>query len=167
MGHILGLIVLWIVLLAAIFVIPFGVAGTFIITLAAFVYGLLTDFKTITWGLVLGLLAVSILVEIFEFLIGGLAARKAGSSKWGFWGAVVGGFLGAVWMTPILPFIGSLFGALVGAYLGAMLFEFVAFGDPLRAARAGWGAFIGSASGKLVKIIVAIGMNIVIATRLF
>ncbi len=167
MGHFLGLVLLWVVLLAAVFVIPFGVAGTFIITLAAFVYGLLTGFHQITLGFVLALFLVSVAVEAVEFMLGGLAAKKAGSSRWGFWGAVIGGFLGAVWMTPVLPFFGSLLGALVGAYAGAATLEFFAFGDPARALRAGWGAFVGAASGKLLKIAVAIGMDVVIAVRLF
>ena len=167
MTHILGLLLLWIVLLAAVFVIPFGVAGTFIITLAAFVYGLFTGFQQITLGFVGVLLLVSLAVEATEFLLGGWAAKKAGSSRWGFWGAVIGGFLGALWMTPVLPFFGTLVGALVGAYVGAATLELLAFGDPVRALRAGWGAFLGAAGAKLLKIVVAIGMDVAIAVRLF
>ena len=108
-------------------------------------------------------LRISVAVEVVEFVVGGWAARRAGSSRWGFWGAIVGGFLGALWMTPVLPLIGSLAGALVGAFVGAAVFEYIGQSDVRRALRAGWGAFLGAASGKILKLLVAIGMDVYVA----
>jgi len=162
-GHVLGLIALWLVLIGAVFLIPFGVAGTFLITLATFVYAWATGFEIIGWNVVFWFLGISVAVEVVEFVVGGWAARRAGSSRWGFWGAIVGGFLGALWMTPVLPLIGSLAGALVGAFVGAAVFEYIGQSDVRRALRAGWGAFLGAASGKILKLLVAIGMDVYVA----
>lgn len=154
----------WIV---GILVIPFGIPGTFLIVIDAFIFALVSGFQSITWGFLGVLLGLSILVELVEFFLGAAAARKYGSSKWGMWGAIIGGFIGALWATPFSPILGTIFGAFIGAFIGAFVFEFIRFSDSARALRAGWGAFLGAFTGRLLKLLVAIIMVVLIAFRVW
>ncbi len=167
MLSVLGMILFWIVLLAGIAVIPFGIAGTFIIVADAFVLGLLTHFAKMTPVFLLILLAVSLLVEGIEFFLGAWSAKRFGSSSWGMWGAILGGFFGALWFTPLAPPLGTLLGAFVGAFGGAFLLELLHEKEVGRALKVGWGAFLGAVSGKLLKIVAAIGMVVAIGIQVF
>lgn len=154
----------WLIGLA---VIPFGLPGTFLIVADAFVFALLTGFKTVTWNFLAVLLGLSVLIELVEFFLGAAAAKKYGSSKWGMWGAVSGGFFGAILATPFSPVLGTILGAFLGAFIGAFVLEFIRFSDAGQALRSGWGAFLGAVSGRFLKIIVAIAMVIMIAFRVW
>jgi uncharacterized protein YqgC (DUF456 family) len=153
-------------LLIGLAVIPFGIAGTFIIVADVFLYALLTDFELITWKFLGVLLGISIIVEGLEFFLGAAAAKKYGSSSWGMWGAILGGFFGAIWGTAISPIFGTIFGAFIGAFLGAYLFEFVRFKDSQKALEAGWGAFLGTVTGRFLKFFAAILMLVLIGYKL-
>ena len=148
-------------------IIPFGLPGTFVIVVDVFIFALLTDFQPITWNFIGILLGLSILVELIEFFLSAAAAKKYGSSKWGMWGAIIGGFLGAIWATPIAPILGTIFGAFIGAFLGAFVFEYIRDSDVNKALRSGWGAFLGAVTGRFLKLIVAIAMVVMIAYRVW
>ena len=167
MISIIGMIIFWLVLLAGIVVIPFGIAGTFVIVVDAFVLGLLTHFVRMTPGFLIALLVISLLVEGIEFVLGAWAAKRFGSSAWGMWGAILGGFFGAIWFTPFVPPIGTLLGAFVGAFGGAFLLEVLHEKDVSRALKVGWGAFLGAVGGKILKIVAAIGMVVAIGIQVF
>lgn len=165
MLDIVGMIFFWLVLLAGIAVIPFGIAGTFIIVADALIFGLITHFQKISLGFVGILLLVAIAIELVEYVLAAVMTTRYGSSKWGVWGSIVGGFFGALWGTPVLPPLGVLLGAFVGAFLGAYLFEYFRFQDFTRALRAGWGAFVGTVGGKVLKIVAAIAMVVIIVAK--
>ena len=162
-----GIVLFWLVLLAGVIVIPFGVAGTFVIVADALVYGLLTGFEKITLPFVGVLLAIALAVELVEALLGALMAKKFGGSKWAMTGAVVGGFVGAVVGTPVTPVLGTLLGGFFGAFAGAMVFEWLHTSDWQQSARAGLGAFFGAVGGKVTKIVAAAIMVVMIGFRVF
>lgn len=164
--EIVGVVFFWLVMLISIGVIPFGVPGTFVIVVNAFVYGWLTDFADITWKLLGILLLISILVEVVEFFLGAAAAGKYGASRLGMIGAIVGGFFGAVWGTPVVPPIGIIVGAFVGAFVGAALFEYIDSRDFDRSLRVGYGAFLGTVGGRLTKIAAAVAMVVMVGYNL-
>ena len=165
MAEIGGMIFFFLVLLIGIVVIPFGIAGTFIIVADALVFGLITHFQKISLGFVGILLLIAIAIELVEYVLTAVMTKRYGSSTWGVWGSIIGGFFGALWGTPVLPPLGVLLGAFVGAFLGAYLFEYFKFQDFTRALRAGWGAFVGAVGGKMLKIIVAIAMVVIIIAK--
>ena len=74
-------------------------------------------------------------------------------------GAMIGGFVGAIWATAILPLIGTLFGAFIGAFVGAAVFEYFNSNDLDKSVKAGFGAFLGSLGGKLTKLAVAVALS--------
>ncbi|MCJ7813606.1 DUF456 domain-containing protein [bacterium] len=154
-------------LIIGVVIIPFGVAGTFIIVADAFIYGLATQFEKITLSFVGLLLAMALAVELVESFLGALLAKKFGGSKWGMAGAIIGGFLGAVIGTPITPVLGTLLGGFIGAFIGALSLEWVHTSDWHNALKVGFGAFLGALGGKVTKIVVAIIMVIMIGVRVF
>jgi len=160
--EVVGYIVFWLVMMISIAVIPFGFPGTFVIVINALVYGWLTDFADVTWKLLGILLLIAIVVEVIEFFLGAAAAGKYGGSRLGMIGAIVGGFIGAVWGTPVIPPIGILFGAFIGAFGGAALFEYIDSRDWNRSLRVGYGAFLGTVGGRLTKIAAAVAMVVMV-----
>jgi uncharacterized protein len=145
-----------------------GIPGTSVILAAIVVWGLAVhDFAAIQWAL-----AAAILVLILSFGIDFLAtywgAKKAGASKWGQIGAMVGLVAGLVLPLPTLPIggpIGFVFGLLVGPWLGATVGEFLFCKDVMRSIQAGLGIVLGSLIGNLVQGFLAIApVSVFLAT---
>ena len=115
----------------------------------------------VAWGIVHGFagLGVPLAVAILAFLAGiGIAflaaywgAKRAGASKWGQIGAVVGLLLGVFGLLPALPFGGPLLGLLIGPLLGAIIGELLYQRDLKRALKAGVGIVVGSVIGKVIE----------------
>jgi len=165
--EILGHFFFWLVMLAALVIIPAGLPGTFLIVLNAFVFALVTGFAAISWGFLALLLVIAVSLEALEFFIGAATAGRYGASKQGMLGAVVGGFLGAIWGTPILPIVGTILGAFFGAFAGATLLEYLATNDLDKSLRVGFGAFLGSLGGKLTKVAAAVAMIVMVGFRVY
>lgn len=165
--HILTHVLFYAGLLIGVALIPFGLPGTFVIAALALVHGLLTGFLPLTLSFVLILFGLAVLAEVIEFFLGAAAAKKFGGSNQAMWGAVLGGFAGAVFASGIAPVIGTLLGAFAGAFIGAFLFEYLHLKNADNALRVGFGAFLGAVSGKLMKITLGIAMVVMITYKLF
>ncbi len=161
----LGHLIFWLVLVIGLVVIPFGLPGTFIMATAALIYGLLTDFTPIQFLDVVYLFGIAILGEVVEFLLGAFTAKRFGGSNWAMIGAIVGGFLGALWATGLMPIVGTLLGAFAGAFVGAFALEYLYRGKIHAAVKAGWGAMLGAIGGKITKIILGIAMLVLVMAR--
>ena len=164
---IVGMVLLWVFLAVGVLIIPFGISGTFVIVLTAFVYGLATGFQTLTLPFVGLLLAVALGVELIEELLSAMMAKRFGGSKWAMTGAIIGGLAGAIIGTPVAPVLGTLLGGFLGAFSGALLLEWMHTSDLRSAFRVGVGAFFGAVGGKITKLIAAIIMVIMVGVRLF
>lgn len=165
--EVVGMFFFWLVLLIGVVLIPFGMAGTFLIVADAFVYGLVSGFEEITLPFLGLLLAIAVAVEFMEELLSAAMAKKFGGSKWAMVGAVAGGFIGAVVGTPAAPVLGTLVGGFFGAFCGATLLEWIHSADFQNAIKAGAGAFFGAVGGKVTKFLVAVVMVIMIGFRVF
>jgi uncharacterized protein YqgC (DUF456 family) len=163
--ELIGMIIFWLVLILGVVIIPFGVAGTFIIVADALIFGLFTGFEKITLNFIGLLLAIALFVELIEALLGALLARKFGGSKWGMIGAIVGGFIGAVLGTPVTPVLGTLLGGFTGAFIGAMFLELIHTSNLETSFKTGAGAFLGAVGGKITKIVAAVVMVVMIGFR--
>ena len=148
-------------------IIPFGIAGTFIIVVDALIYGLATGFDKFTLTFVGLLLGMAVVVELIEAVLGAYMAKKFGGSKYAMAGAVVGGILGAIVGTPMAPVVGTLLGGFFGAFTGATLLEWLHTSDFQKSAMVGMGAFFGAVGGKITKIMVALIMVVMIGFRVF
>ncbi|MEM7726212.1 MAG: DUF456 family protein [Cyanobacteria bacterium P01_A01_bin.45] len=123
----------------------------------------------IIWGFVKGsFAAISVPVIVagvvlvmsigIDFLAGYFGAKKAGASKWGQIGAMVGLMLGFFGLLPALPFGGPLLGMLFGPLLGAIVGEFLYQRSLSKAIKAGIGITVGSLVGNLIQGILAIAV---------
>ena len=165
--EVVGMIFFWLILILGIILIPFGIEGTFIIVADAFLYGLFTGFEHVTWLFLGLLLGIALLVELFEFLFGGILAKKFGGSRWAVAGAIIGGFVGALIGTPITPIIGTFIGGFLGSFIGAFSLELFHTMNFENALKVGTGAFLGAVGGKVTKVIVAVVMVVMIGLKVF
>lgn len=107
---------------------------------------------------------LALLAEVAEALLGVLVVRRFGATRWGMWGAFLGGIAGALALTPFFPIVGTLVGAFVGAFAGAFLLEW----RKSREFRAGWRAGLAAFVGRIaaVALKVATGFAIVVLVLL-
>ncbi len=117
-----------------------------------------------TWTIVIAVF-LGVLGEAIEFGASAVGAGKAGGSKRAGVGAMVGGLLGAIAGTPLIPIpvLGTLVGAVVGAGLGAMVMERTkperTWGHSLRVGQ-------GAAIGRLVATVVKTTLAAAVAVQL-
>ena len=98
--------------------------------------------------LVLGVLLI--LSQVFEFLSGAAGTRWFGGTRWGAFGALIGGIVG-IFFIP--------FGLILGPLIGSMFCEFVFAKKEVRSATvSGVGSVLGTVAGMVIKIIVGVLM---------
>lgn len=143
--------------LAGLVLIPFGLPGLWVIVLGILGYGWLTEFRTLSAGLIALAVGLAALGEVVEAWIGFRFAQHYGGSSRAGWGALLGGLVGALVGVPI-PLLGSVIGGFVGAFAGAALFEYSRARRSEGAVRAGWGAVLGRAAAAAVKMAVGVAL---------
>ncbi|MGH7628887.1 MAG: DUF456 family protein [Gemmatimonadales bacterium] len=143
--------------IAGLLLIPFGLPGLWVILLGILGYGWLTEFRTLSVGLLALAIGLAVLGEAVEAWLGFRLARRYGGSRRAGWGALLGGLIGAVVGVP-LPLVGSVVGAFVGAFAGAALFEYTQARHSGAAAKAGWGAVLGRAAAAATKMALGVVM---------
>jgi uncharacterized protein len=142
-----------------------GLPGIWLMVAAVGGYAWLTVWNQyVGWPALLTVFVLAVLSEIVEFVAGAAGSAKAGGSKRGIVGALVGGFVGAIVLTPFIPIpvVGTVAGACIGSFAGAFLVE-VGIGREMRhSANIGWGAAKGRLWGIASKL--AFGVIILIVT---
>lgn len=146
----------------ALFLVPLGLPGIWIMVAAAMGYDMLVPQAPIGWtaiGIAIGIGAVA---EFLEFSLAGRYARKYGGSRRAGWGALLGGFVGAIMGVPV-PIIGSMIGAFAGAFVGALAAEYTR-----REATAGTATRVatGALIGRVVAAAMKTGLGLMIAVLL-
>ena len=164
---ILGIILFILILLIGLSLIIFGIPGTFVILIAAFVYGLITEFCQIDAITLLLLLGMALLGELIEFISGLYGAKKFGASRLGMMLALIIGLVGGILGTIICPFIGTVVGVLLGAFCGAFIGEKMLKRELAASLKAGFGAFIGRLGGTFMKLVLGIIMVAIILSKIF
>jgi uncharacterized protein YqgC (DUF456 family) len=160
MGDLAGVLLLLVACLAGLVLIPFGLPGLWVMILGIVGYGWLTDFRTVSLGLLVLVIALAVVGEVIEAWLGFQFAKRYGGSSRAGWGALLGGLVGAVVGVPV-PLVGSVIGGFVGAFVGAALFEYSRARRTGAAAGAGWGAVLGRAAAAAAKM--ALGIVIAVS----
>ena len=101
--------------------------------------------EPLTSNLIIIMLLVTIVVTALDYVIPAAGAKKYGSSKWGILGAVIGMILGLIYFPPL--------GMIVGAFFGAVGIELLVGKTSKEALKAGWGVFMGTLLGTILKLI--------------
>ena len=162
-----GLTLFILVLLLGTFSILFGFPGTVIIFIDAFVYGAITGFEKIGLKILIVLLVLSVLAEVADFAVSMAGAVKFGVSRRGFWAFTVGGFVGALLMTPLFFGLGLLIGTFLGGFIAMLSVELLARSKIKPTLRATYGAILGRVAGIFVKGAFALIMVIVTLTSIY
>ncbi|MEA5596515.1 DUF456 domain-containing protein [Rivularia sp. UHCC 0363] len=132
-------------------VVP-GIPGTSLILIGIIIWGFIKgSFASISLPLIVTgvVLLLSMGIDFFAAYWG---AKKAGASKWGQIGAMVGlavAFFGL--LPPFLVVGGPLIGILVAPLLGAIIGELIYRRDLLIAIKAGLGIVVGSLIGNIIQ----------------
>jgi len=127
--------------------------GALIIFIGALLHKILTP-EWLSWTTV-AVLGVLVLVErLLDFLGTMVGAKWLGATRWGIFGAVVGGIVGIFFGLPGL-ILGPVFGALVGEIIFAR--------RSLRlSAKAGFGAAIGFGLSTVARVALALLMILIV-----
>ena len=165
--EIVGLIFLIVTLLVGLILIILGIPGTFLIWLAALIYGIVTKFYEISVTTILVLLGISVFGELIEFVSGLYGARKFGASRLGMVFALMGGIVGGILGSIVYPLVGTVAGVLFGAFCGALAGEKLLKREWAASFRAGFGAFIGRMGGTFAKLVLGMIMVAIILNRVF
>ena len=154
-----------------------GLPGVPLIFLSALLYGLLTDFRTVSVAIILVLFVFAALAFITDFVATSYGARRFGASNWGTVGGAVGGIVGAVVGLLFLG-IGSLFGLILGTIAGVFLGEYLKRerqgaeepasegADWRRASRAAGGVFVGYIASAIVQGLLGLASVVVFVLAL-
>ena len=127
--------------------------------------------QTFEWWLLGVCLALALAGELIELAAGAAGAKSGGAGRRGMIGALIGGILGALVLTPFIPIpvVGTLIGAIVGTFVGAVLGE-VTGAQPKTikgSVKPAIGATIGRVFGAVSKMGVAIVMWLTLSVAAF
>lgn len=140
-------------------VVP-GIPGASLVVVAIAIWGFVQGFSGL-WIPIAVAITVLLLSVGVDLLATYWGAKKAGASKWGQIGAIVGLLLGFFGLLPALPFGGPLLGILIGPLAGAIIGEYLYRRDLNLAVKAGVGIVVGSLIGNLIQALLAIAAVIV------
>ncbi|MBA3960282.1 MAG: DUF456 family protein [Chthoniobacterales bacterium] len=124
--------------------------GTTLILSAALIHRFMLGAKeSVGWPVIAGLVLLTLISYAIDFAGGWLGARRFGATRWGMFGALLGGIVGIFFSLP-----GLLFGPIIGAVAG----ELIGGKRLVDAGRAGWGTLLGNLAAMLGKVVIALAM---------
>jgi len=153
----IGLILFYIVLLVLNVTIFLGIPGGWIALGGIVVYDIATRFSAVGWKWLIVMVVILLVGELIESLLGIVYVARKGASRWGVLGTFIGGIVGAIGGSFVVPFIGSLIFGLVGAFVLAVLLEYMYYKSLDRALQTGFFAFIGRLAAMFVKLVLSLG----------
>lgn len=140
----------------------FGLPGNFIILGASILLAWYGGFHDISVTVLIVLIALALVGELIEFVLGIYGAKKYKSSNKAIVGSIVFGIAGAVLGLPFFLGIGAVIGAFIGAFVGAFIVDLFIQKNVDSAVKSGWGAFLGRVGGSISKA--ALGMAMIVIT---
>ena len=103
-------------------------------------------FEEVTLWVLAALGVISIGAQVLDYLAEAYGARRFGATKYGIWGAIIGGVVGLI--------ILNIGGLVLGIFLGAIIPEIILAGRSVKGAlKIGWGSLLGFFGGTLMKFI--------------
>lgn len=161
--HVLGLVLLSLGCIVALFSLVLGLPGTLAIVGIALVYAWATGFAAVQWSTIGWLALLAVLGEGIELVASGAGAAGARPSRRVTVSALAGALIGGIVGTPFLFGVGSLLGALAGAFAGAALAVRAEGGSLHESVATGLAALKGRLLGFVLKAALAGVMVVVLA----
>ena len=158
-----ALVILILAMPVGLIAVVLGLPGTWLVLVASVFYSWVTGFSVITYQMLLGLLVLAVVAEVLEIWSGLWGARRYGGSKRAMLGTLIGGFIGAIILTPMLFGFGSVVGAFFGAFVGGFVVTYLEQRKMSQAMRVGWGGLLGRVFALVFKgatIVTMIGLDI-------
>lgn len=149
---------LYVLLTISLALTPLGLGGNFVMVGLMVLYALLVGFGEIGLWFLLLLLALAILGEIVEALLGLIYVAKKGATRYGVLGSFLGGIGGAILGSSWLPLVGTLIGGFVGAFVGAVAGEWIAYRRIEEALPTGFAAFVGKVLASTAKLFLGLAI---------
>ena len=118
--------------------------------LGLFIYAIGTGFDRISTTTTVVFFILTIFTLVLDFAAPMLGARKYKASKYGILGTFLGFTVGV--------FVFGFWGIILGPFIGALLGELIAKRQPKPAFRSALGTFLGFVAGTLFKIIIILIM---------
>ena len=115
--------------------------------------------KPLSLNMILLMALLTVLVTFMDYIVPVAGAKKYGASKWGVWGSIGGMIVGIVFFPPL--------GIIIGAFLGAVAVELLQGKETKDALRAGWGVFVGTLLGTILKLAASFYMTYLFINALF
>jgi uncharacterized protein YqgC (DUF456 family) len=104
--------------------------------------------------------AVTIIVQILDYIVPIWGTKKFGGTKYGTWGSIIGLVVGLLFLPPLGPF--GIITILAGPFLGAYIGETMSGTEKRKALRAAFGTFIGFLAGTFIKLVLSVIITIVV-----
>lgn len=133
-----------------------AIPGTILVFLGLLLAAGIDHFNRVGWPTLVFLGFLTVLSFIIDYVASAYGAKRAGASRQAIIGSVIGLTLGL--------FVG-IPGIIFGPFIGAVIGEFMANQDILRAGRAGFGTWLGlviAMAGKIAIAFTMIGTFIVV-----
>lgn len=127
-------------------VVPLLPGTTIILAAAVMHHFALGEERSVGWWTLGGLVVLTIISHVLDFVSGAMGAKKFGATRWGAIGGILGALVGIFFGLPGI-FFGPLAGVLIGELLGGK--------GLLPAGRSTWGTLIGTTVGMVAKLIIA------------
>ena len=140
-------------------------SGTWLVLVAGIITFFSMDAPNL--GTLIVFLVLCIATELIEAAAGWLGVQKRGGSKLAGFAAVVGGLIGAVAGSAILPIIGTLLGMLAGSFILAFLVEWNRLKQHEQAVHIAWGTVLSRLSVLFLKTALTLGMSVYLILSLF
>lgn len=111
------------------------------------------DWQRVGWKWLVALVVLATIGEIIEFAASAVMVKRTGASRKAQVGALVGGLVGMVFFTGLVPIpvIGTIAGGMIGCFGGALIGELSIHNEMGRSINAGFGATVGRLMGLVVK----------------
>lgn len=151
-----------VVLVLALFSIPLGLPGLWIMIGVVAVDALMQE---IGIGIIVTTVTIAVFAELIEFFIVKRLTNQYGGSRKAFWGAIVGGTIGVIVGAPV-PVIGSIIAGFIGSFIGAGVVTYAETKELRSAHRVGWGAVLGRALSAVTKTAAGLAILVLAAAAL-
>jgi uncharacterized protein YqgC (DUF456 family) len=123
--------------------------GTTFILAAVVGHHFLLPGHSVGWWTIGGLMVLTVLSFVVDFVSGAVGAKYFGATRWGALGGIIGAIVGIFF---------GLIGIVVGPLVGVLVGELLGGKGMLPAGKSTWGTLLGTTAGVFAKLAIGVVM---------